>query len=310
MSEHIPVLLEETIASLDIRDGGIYVDCTTGRGGHSSEILRRIPSGRLICFDQDEVAIASSRPRLETIGSNVTFVKANFKDIRSELAKLGIQEVDGILADLGVSSPQFDEGERGFSYQHDGPLDMRMDLDNPLTAKEVVNTYTLEELTSIFRDYGEDKDAYGVAKAIVKARAITPIETTLELVDIVKSGKPYHSLSKKGHPAKQIFQALRIEVNQEEEALKRLLEDGPNLLKKNGRLAIITFMSLDDRLVKNRFKDLAIEEGSREGPNLLPEQIEEKPFALHTRKPIAPSEEELERNHRSASAKLRVLIKK
>ena len=310
MSEHIPVLLKETIDSLAIKPSGIYVDCTTGRGGHSSEILKRIPTGKLFCFDQDEEAIKQSRPRLEAIGKNVTFIKANFKDLKAELARRGIQEVDGILADLGVSSPQFDEGERGFSYQHDGPLDMRMDLDNPLTAKEVVNTYALLELTNIFREFGEDKDAYGVAKAILKARAIKPIETTFELVDIIKSGKPFHSLAKKGHPAKQIFQALRIEVNHEEEALQALLEDGPSLLKKDGRLAIITFMSLDDRLVKNRFKELSVVEGSREDVNLLPDQIEEKPFTLYSRKPIAPSLEELDRNHRAASAKLRTLIKK
>lgn len=310
MSEHIPVLLDEAIESLSIKQDGTYVDCTTGRGGHSSEILKRIPKGRLICFDQDEEAIRQSKPRLEAIGSNVTFVKANFKDLKAELAALGIHEVDGILADLGVSSPQFDEGERGFSYQHDGPLDMRMDLDNPLTAKEVVNAYSLQDLTRIFRDYGEDKDAYGVARAIVKARDIHPIETTLELVDIIKSGKPFHSLAKKGHPAKQIFQALRIEVNHEEEALQALLEDGPSLLKQDGRLAIITFMSLDDRLVKNRFKELSVVEGSREDVNLLPSQIEEKPFALYSKKPIAPSEAELHANHRAASAKLRTLIKK
>ena len=310
MSEHIPVLLDEAIESLSIKQDGTYVDCTTGRGGHSSEILKRIPKGRLICFDQDEEAIRQSKPRLEAIGSNVTFVKANFKDLKAELAALGIHEVDGILADLGVSSPQFDEGERGFSYQHDGPLDMRMDLDNPLTAKEVVNAYSLQELTRIFRDYGEDKDAYGVARAIVKARENHPIETTLELVSIIKSGKPFHSLAKKGHPAKQIFQALRIEVNHEEEALQALLEDGPSLLKQDGRLAIITFMSLDDRLVKNRFKELSVVEGSREDVNLLPSQIEEKPFALYSKKPIAPSEAELQANHRAASAKLRTLIKK
>ena len=310
MSEHIPVLLEETILSLAIKENGIYVDCTTGRGGHSSAIAKQLKGGRLICFDQDEVAIAESKPRLEATGIDVTFIKSNFMFIQEELAKLGITEVDGILADLGVSSPQFDEGERGFSYKHDGPLDMRMDLDNPLTAKEVVNTYPMERLTRIFREYGEDNDAYSVAKAICKARESKPIETTFELVEIIKKGKSFRSLAKKGHPAKQIFQALRIEVNHEEEALSRLLEDGPKLLKKDGRLAIITFMSLDDRLVKNAFRELSISEGNREDIALLPSQIEEKPFTLYSRKPIAPSEAELERNHRSASAKLRVLIRR
>lgn len=310
MSEHIPVLLEETITSLAIKPDGIYVDCTTGRGGHSSEIAKRLETGRLICFDQDEVAIKESRPRLEAIYPNVTFIKSNFANIKDELTKLGVEEVDGILADLGVSSPQLDEGERGFSYQHDGPLDMRMDLDNPLTAKEVINSYSLKELTKIFSDYGEDKDAYNVAKAIVKARENKLIETTFELVDVVKKGKPFHSLAKKGHPAKQIFQAIRIEVNHEEEALEKLLQDGPDLLKKDGRLAIITFMSLDDRLVKNAFKERSIVEGNRHDIALTPDQIQEKPFTLYSKKPFAPSEDELSRNHRAASAKLRVLIKK
>ena len=310
MSEHVPVLLKETVESLDIRDGKIYVDLTTGRAGHSREILKRIPNGRLICFDQDQVALEESRPVLEKVGSNFTLVKSNFANLKQELAKLGIDRVDGILADLGVSSPQLDEGDRGFSYQHDGKLDMRMDLDNPLTAEKVVNSYSLEDLTRIFRTYGEDKDAYQVAKAIVKAREAKRIETTFELVDIIKSAKSFKTLAKKGHPAKQIFQALRIEVNHEEEALEALLRDAPGLLAPGGRLAIITFMSLDDRLVKLAFRDLAVVEGDRDSIALLPSQIKQSDFALYSRKPIAPSEEELERNHRAASAKLRTLIRK
>ena len=310
MSEHIPVLLQETIDSLAIKPNGIYVDCTLGRAGHSSEIAKRLDKGRLICFDQDEEAIRQSKEKLEAFGKDVTIVKSNFSYIEEELAKLGIDKVDGIMADLGVSSPQFDEGERGFSYQHDGPLDMRMDLDNPLTAKEVVNTYSIQALCKIFRDYGEEKEAYQVAKAIESYRKEKEIETTFELVSIIKSAKSYHSLAKKGHPAKQIFQALRIEVNHEEEALMRLLEAGPGLLRSDGRLAIITFMSLDDRLVKNAFKDLTVTEGSRENILLPPNRDEEKPFYLYSKKPLAPSEEELARNPRSASAKLRTLIAK
>lgn len=307
MGIHIPVLLNECIDSLNIKKDGIYVDCTLGRAGHSSEILKRIPEGHLYCFDQDEEAIKESKARLEAIGFNFTIIKSNFAYIEEELAKLGVTKVDGILADLGVSSPQLDEAYRGFSYNADAPLDMRMDLDNPLTAKIVVNTYSLNDLTRVIRVYGEDFDAYSIAKSIVKRREQKPLETTFDLVDAIKAGKSRKSLRLKGHPAKQTFQAIRIEVNHEEEALNQMLEKAPGLLKKGGRLAIITFMSLDDRVVKEAFHRLSVIEGDRHGMLLRPEEVPTPDYHLFNKKPILPSEEELERNHRAASAKLRVL---
>ncbi len=309
MAGHVPVLLKETIEGLAIKDGGTYVDCTLGRAGHSSEILRRIPNGLLIGIDRDDEALMESSGRLERIGENFTLVRSNFASLSDLLRDRGIEKVDGILADLGVSSPQFDEAERGFSYRLDAPLDMRMDRRQSLTAKVVVNTYSLAELTRVFRDYGEEKEAYAIAKAIVREREKAPIETTFELVEVIKKALPPKRLSQKGHPAKQVFQALRIEVNGEEDELLALLEQAPSLLKKDGRLAIITFMSLDDRLVKRKFASLTTIEGSRHGIE-LPSQIKEPEFVLFTKKPILPSEEELEENHRSASAKLRILIKK
>ena len=307
--QHIPVLLNETIDGLNVRDGGIYVDLTLGRAGHASEILKRIPNGRLIAFDQDETALQESRKRLEKIGDNFTLIHANFAQIKSELSVLGIEAVDGILADLGVSSPQLDDATRGFSYKEEAPLDMRMDKTNPLTAAKVCNEYSLEKLTWVLRTYGEEKDAYKIAKEIVKFRGEKPLETTLDLVACVKAAKSAKELAKKGHPAKQTFQAIRIEVNQEEETLAQMLHDAPTLLKKEGRLAIITFMSLDDRLVKERFRELTRVEGSRHGPMVLPDQIEKPSFGLPLKKAVAPSEEELTRNHRAASAKLRILEK-
>lgn len=308
--EHVPVLLEETLDGLSIREDGIYVDLTLGRGGHSSEILRRIPRGTLYCFDQDEEARALSKERLAAIGDNFVLIDSNFAFVKRELAARGVAKVDGILADLGVSSPQFDDPTRGFSYRENGPLDMRMDRDNPLTAARVCNEYSVEELTRILRAYGEEKDAYRIAKQIEARRKEAPLATTFDLVECVKKGKSAKDLAKKGHPAKQTFQAIRIEVNHEEEALEALLEDGPNLLKSGGRLAIITFMSIDDRLVKERFRDLSRVEGSRHGPILRPEEVEEPLFDCVNRKPIAPSERELALNRRSASAKLRILEKR
>lgn len=309
MSGHIPVLLQESIEALAIKPDGVYLDLTCGRAGHSSEILKRIPKGKLICFDQDEEAIEACTKRLSEIGDNFILVRRNFKELEAVLTELGIDQVDGILADLGVSSPQFDDPSRGFSYQEDARLDMRMDQRQSLDAETVVNSYSLEELTRVFREYGEDPDAYAVAKAIVRSRANNPIHTTLELVDIIKKAKPRKSLEKKGHPAKQIFQALRIEVNAEEDALLKLLEAGPKHLREDGRLAIITFMSLDDRLVKNAFRKLTVIEGSRENI-MLPPESETTDFYLYSKKPIAPSQQELDFNHRASSAKLRVLVKK
>lgn len=303
---HFPVMLEESLSLLDVKDGKTYVDCTLGRAGHSSAILKRIPSGRLIAFDSDIEAINQSRPKLREIGDNFTLIHSNFAYLAGELASRGIGKVDGIFADLGVSSPQFDDPSRGFSYREDAPLDMRMDQSQSLTAAKLVETASLAELTKIFRDYGEEKDAYPLAKAICRARNKVPIQTTFQLVDIIKSVKSPKELAKKGHPAKQAFQALRIAVNREEEALEKLLEVGPSLLNPGGVLAIISFMSLDDRLIKNRFRELCVEEGSRHLPSLL----ESKQFVLLTRKPILPSPEELEQNRRSLSAKLRAIKKK
>ncbi len=310
MSEHISVLLKETIDLLDIREDGIYADLTLGRAGTSSEILKRIPRGHLYCFDLDEEAISESRARLEKIASNFTIIHSNYAFYKEELAKLGVTSLDGLTADLGVSSPQFDEAERGFSYMLEAPLDMRMDQSQKLSAYEVVNTYTLEELTRIFRLYGEDNDAYKVAKAIVNRRVEKPIALTTELAEIIKASKPYASLKKKGHPAKQIFQAIRIEVNGELSSLERMLSSLNATIAPSGRVAIITFHSLEDRLVKEKFRDLTVIEGSRHGIQLLPSEIKQPEFLSLTRKPIVPSDEELLANHRASSSKLRGIARK
>ncbi len=307
MAEHIPVLLNETIQGLNINPSGTYVDLTVGRGGHSSEILARLKDGRLICVDQDEEAIVASTARLSKISNKFEMVRANFSELETILANLGIQEVDGILMDLGVSSPQFDKGERGFSYKEDARLDMRMDQRQELTAYQIINTYALEDLTKIFQIYGEEKYSYSIAKNIIKAREAKPIETTLELVEIIKRSKPMKELKKVGHPAKQVFQALRIAVNDELNVLEKALTAALKHLKPGGRLAVITFHSGEDRIVKNYFKEAAISEGNRiDGPMLE----KEKEFDLINRKPIVASESELEMNHRSASAKLRIIARK
>ena len=307
MAEHIPVLLNETIQGLNINPSGTYVDLTVGRGGHSSEILARLKDGRLICVDQDEEAIVASTARLSKISNKFEMVRANFSELETILANLGIKEVDGILMDLGVSSPQFDKGERGFSYKEDARLDMRMDQRQDLTAYQIINNYALEDLTKIFQIYGEEKYSYSIAKNIIKAREAKPIETTLELVEIIKRSKPMKELKKVGHPAKQVFQALRIAVNDELNVLEKALTASLKHLKPGGRLAVITFHSGEDRIVKNYFKEAAISEGNRiDGPMLE----KEKEFDLINRKPIVASEAELEMNHRSASAKLRIIARK
>ena len=307
MAEHVPVLLNEVIAGLNIKPDGTYVDLTVGRGGHSSEILTRLTSGRLICVDQDEEAIVASTARLSKIGSNFTVIRANFSALDSILKEQGIDQVDGILMDLGVSSPQFDKGERGFSYNSDARLDMRMDQRQSLTAYQIVNTYSLEDLNQIFKEYGEEKYSYSIAKNIIKAREIAPIETTFQLVEVIKRSKPMKELKKVGHPAKQVFQALRIAVNDELNVLIKTLKVALAHLKPGGRLAVITFHSGEDRIVKNIFKEAAVEVGNRiDGPM----KIETKEFDLINHKPITASEEELQSNHRSASAKLRIIAKK
>ena len=307
MEEHIPVLLNEVIAGLNIKPDGTYVDLTVGRGGHSSEILNRLPKGRLICVDQDEEAIVASTARLSKIRKNFTVIRANFSALDSILKEQGIDQVDGILMDLGVSSPQFDKGERGFSYNSDARLDMRMDQRQSLTAYQIVNTYSLEDLNKIFQTYGEEKYSYSIAKNIIKAREIAPIETTFQLVEVIKRSKPMKELKKVGHPAKQVFQAIRIAVNDELNVLVKTLTIALDHLKPGGRLAVITFHSGEDRIVKNIFKEAAVEVGNRiDGPM----KTETKEFDLINHKPITASDEELQMNHRSASAKLRIIAKK
>jgi 16S rRNA (cytosine1402-N4)-methyltransferase len=310
MGEHISVLLHETIDLLDVRDGGIYLDLTLGRGGHSSEILKRIPHGQLIAFDIDEEAVAESRKKLDAIGPNYRIYRENFANVAEVLARESIPAVNGIVMDLGVSSPQFDEAERGFSYKEEAPLDMRMDQRNPLTAYKVVNEYTLQELTRIFREYGEEAESYQIAKAIVKKRTEAPIETTTALADIVLAAKSPKARSRKGFPAKQVFQAIRIEVNDELGNLKKALDAMPDLVAPNGVIAIISFHSLEDRLVKDKFRSLTVVEGSRHGLDTLPDEVASAPFTSLTRKPVEASEEELVENHRANSAKLRAIRKK
>ena len=309
-NEHIPVLLNEVIENLNINPDGIYIDLTLGRAGHSSEILKRLSNkGKLIGFDQDIDAIQASIERLSKISSNFEVIKSNFENVKEELLKRGITKVDGILADLGVSSPQFDQGDRGFSYRFDAKLDMRMDQNANLSAYEIVNTYSLIDLTRIFREYGEEKYAYEIAKRIVREREQKPVETTFELVDIIKKSLPSKELSKKGHPAKQVFQALRIETNRELEVLETMLKDGLELLSSKGRMAIITFQSLEDRIVKNIFKEVSTPKATPRWIPSLPED-QEVDYQLINKKVIVASEEELKRNPRSESAKLRVIERK
>ena len=308
MGKHIPVLLNETITGLNIKPDGIYLDLTLGRGGHSGEILKRLTTGHLCAVDQDQTAIEESKEYLETISNNFTLIHKNFSYLEEILSEYHLDYVDGILMDLGVSSPQFDEGYRGFSYRENARLDMRMDQDNPLTAYRIVNEYEIQDITNILRDYGEEKFAYSIAKNIVKAREIKPIETTFDLVEIIKKSKPMKELAKAGHPAKQTFQALRIAVNDELNVLEIALKKAIKALRPHGgRLAVITFHSLEDRIVKNIFKDMTVVEGNRHD---IPIISEDKEFQLVNRKPIVASDEELELNHRSVSAKLRIIERK
>lgn len=307
-NKHIPVLLNEVIEGLSIKPDGIYLDLTLGRAGHSSEILKRLSSkGLLIGVDQDETAIKESDERLSKIAKNYKLVKSNFVNVDEILESLNIDKIDGVLMDLGVSSPQFDDESRGFSYRYDSRLDMRMDQSQSLTAYIVVNTYPETELRKIFYEYGEDKYTASIARNIVKEREIHPIETTFQLVDIIKRSKPAKELKKAGHPAKQIFQALRIEVNDELNVLKIALNKVIAHLNSHGRLAVITFHSLEDKIVKKLFKELTVVEGNR---NDFPITEKEKEFILVTRKGIRPSESELENNHRSQSSTLRIIEKK
>ena len=302
---HKPVLLDEVIKTLDLKDTDIVVDMTLGFAGHSSEILKRIKNGYLFAFDQDEEALAYSRNKLSAIGSNFQIFDSNFVYAKDILLKQGIDKVDAIFYDLGVSSLQLDEDYRGFSYRFDAPLDMRMDKDNPLTAKIIVNTYSYEDLKRIFKDYGESKFSSSIAKNIVKYRETKEIETTLELVDIIKDSVPYKERIKK-HPAKQIFQALRIEVNKELEVLEKSLDDSLSILNVGGRIAVITFHSLEDRIVKKKFNEITeIDPLSKGLPNIPLDKLPD--FKLITKKGIKASEEELLHNNRAHSATLRVI---
>lgn len=304
---HESVLLEETISSLNLKDNSIIVDGTLGYAGHSSIILKRIKKGRLFAFDQDSEAIAYSTNKLGNIGTNFTIIKSNFVNLKKELEKLGIEKVDGVLFDLGVSSPQLDQEERGFSYHKDAKLDMRMDRDNELSAYEVVNNYDISKLTEIFSKYGEAKFARNIAKKIVEYRKNKDIETTLELVDIIKSAVPEKFRINK-HPAKQIFQAIRIEVNHELDVIEPAINDALDMLNVGGRVAVITFHSLEDRIVKDLFrKKTDIDKRVKGLPNIPEEYLPD--FKLVNNKAIIPSKEELERNTRSRSAKLRVIEK-
>ena len=307
MSGHVSVLLAEAIDGLAIKPNGIYVDLTLGRAGHSKQILSRLKGGWLYGFDLDATAIAESQATLSQISDRFTLIHSSFASLKEELAKRGVTQVDGILADLGVSSPQFDDPSRGFSYRYDSRLDMRMDVSAPLSAYEVINSYSPKELLRVLYDYGEEPDAKAIVKTIIKARESHPIETTGQLVELIKASKSMKTLAKKGHPAKQTFQALRIEVNGEAKALETMLQDAPELLNVGGRLAIITFMSLDDRATKRRFQELSTVEVSRHDIVLRPEDLPSPEFELVHKKPILPSEEELKDNPRSASAKLRIL---
>ena len=296
---HISVLLNESIESLNIKGNGKYIDATLGYAGHSSEILRRLEKeGFLFAFDQDEEAVKFSTEKLNKINSNFKIFHTNFKNLKEYID----EKVDGILFDLGVSSPQLDETERGFSYHNDAPLDMRMDKRQKLTAYDVVNNYNLEKLIKIFYEYGEEKYSRNIAREIIKNR---PINTTLELAEIIKSSVP-EKYRNSAHPARKVFQAIRIEVNQELEILEQSLLDAFSLLNSGGRISVITFHSLEDRIVKNVFKKLTEEdEVSKKLPTIKTNQIAK----LITKKPIIPSEEELEKNRRSRSAKLRVIEK-
>ncbi len=301
--EHISVLLPESLDLLAIKEDGIYVDCTLGRGGHSSEILKRIPKGHLYAFDLDKEAIAQSEKRLEAIGSNFTLIHAPFEQLDEQLDKLGVGKVDGILMDLGVSSPQFDDPSRGFSYRYDARLDMRMNQEQDLDAWFIVNHYSKEELLRILREYGEESNAGRIVNGILKARAQKPIDTTFELVEVIKNSLPAAILKKKGHPAKQTFQALRMEVNKELPQLQQALDQGLARLKPQGRMAIITFHSLEDRLVKQAFAQVALpKKVNRRMPIAQNETLK---YRLINRKPIVASTLELEENQRAHSAKLR-----
>ena len=304
--EHKSVLLYETVDGLNIKPDGIYVDGTLGGGGHAYEVASRLgEKGSIIGIDQDAAAIKAAGDRLKDFGEKVTIVRSNYCEMKSRLQELGIDKVDGIVLDLGVSSYQLDTAERGFSYREDAPLDMRMDQRQEMTARDIVNDYSERELFRVIRDYGEDKFAKNIAKHIVAAREKQPIETTGQLTEIIRQSIPMKFQKKSGHPAKRTFQAIRIELNRELDVLRETLDDMIELLNPGGRLCIITFHSLEDRIVKSAFR-------KNEDPCTCPKDFpvcvcgNVSKGSIVTRKPILPSEEELEYNSRSKSAKLRI----
>jgi 16S rRNA (cytosine1402-N4)-methyltransferase len=309
MFEHTTVLLDEAVNGLNIKPNGIYVDCTLGGAGHSSQILSKLTdNGKLFAFDQDEIAIAHAKEKLSLYGEQLTIIKSNFLYLKEELEKLGIERVDGVLYDLGVSSPQLDTPERGFSYHHDAPLDMRMDNEAQISAYDVINHWSYEDLVRIFFRYGEEKFSKQIARKIEARRESKPIETTFELVDLIKEGIPAPARRKGGHPAKRIFQAVRIAVNDELAVFEKSLQKAIDILNPGGRISVITFHSLEDRICKAAFKKASEIPDLPHGLPVIPEEF--KPIMkLITRKPILPSEEELEHNNRARSAKLRIVEK-
>ena len=307
MNEHVSVLLDECINALNIHEDGIYIDATLGRAGHSKAILAKLKKGHLYAFDKDQEAIDKCRHELQTSLDRVTLIHADFIHLKEELNKFGIQEVDGILFDLGVSSPQFDEASRGFSYRFDARLDMRMDQSQALDAYQVINQYEESELRNIFWQYGEEHYAHKIAHRIVERRKIKPISTTFELVEIIKECLPSYELRKKKHPAKQVFQAIRMAVNDELNHLAIALEEACDLLSVKGRLAIISFHSIEDRVVKNILKKHCEQERPDSRIAIKESDIPQADFSLINKKPIVASDQELSRNRRSHSAKLRII---
>lgn len=305
--EHLPIMLNEVLDALSIKSDGIYVDGTFGRGGHSRAILNQLTTGHLVVFDQDERAIETAQKLSLDYPNKMTIIQSNFEHLNEKLDEYNIKGIDGILLDLGVSSPQFDDPSRGFSYRFDTRLDMRMNLNQSLDAYQVVNQYPFEKLMYIFQVYGEEKFAKQIARKIEKQREIKPIETSFELVDIIRSAYPSKVLKQKGHPAKQVFQAIRIEVNQELEVLNSVLDQAVNRLNPDGRLVILTFHSLEDRIVKQFFNKLT----TIDVPSKIPLQVlPTTEFELVNRKVITSKEEELESNPRAHSAKLRAIRKR
>ena len=297
---HISVLLNECINYLNIKDNSIIVDCTLGYGGHSSEVLKRVNNGHLYCFDQDIDAIKYSIDRLNKISNNYTIINSNFVNIKKELNKLNINEVDGILYDLGVSSPQLDEDKRGFSFHNDSKLDMRMNTNQSLSAYEVVNEYSYEKLVDILRKYGEEKYASSIAKGIINSR---PINTTLELVEVIKNNVP-EKYKREKHPARRTFQAIRIEVNDELNVFENSLKQALDLIKIGGRICVITFHSLEDKICKEVFRNVSSIDNNLKGLPVIPDELKPKYKVV---KVLEPTEEEINKNNRARSAKLRVI---